>query len=109
MDDKEVVENNSDYVIEFKDKYKGKFHYSKKGEWILEKINKEPNKLCINNYALNNDPVFTAVISGNFIFSGLALISNYRKKHTRRNKIEKLYWSILQSKVFILLSFMATK
>lgn len=29
MEDKEVVEKDFDYVIEHKDKYKGKFHYSK--------------------------------------------------------------------------------
>ena len=82
MNDKEVVENNDDYVIEFKDKLKGKYHYSKKGEWIREKINSDPNKLWINNYALNNDPVFKADISG-IIWHILFIIFLQRKVYQK--------------------------
>ena len=49
--------------MEFKDKLKGKMHYSLPGEWIKEKYRGE-NKMCINNYAKNNDPVFLAKTAG---------------------------------------------
>jgi hypothetical protein len=36
-EDKEVVPMDDDYAVEWKDKDKGKFYYSKPGEWIEEK------------------------------------------------------------------------
>ena len=67
MDEKEVVVRDNSMQIEYKDKLKGKMHYSLPGEWIKEKDVKDSNKYCINNYVINNEPVFLAKTSGIFI------------------------------------------
>jgi len=81
MAEKEVVAQDENYKIEWKDKMRGKFHYSKPGEWIHEKGTVDKDKHCVNNYARNNDPIFIAETAGNDIHF-YSHHSDYRKERS---------------------------
>ena len=64
MDEKQVVETDKGYRIWSKDELKDKYYYVNLKDYVVNKVEHDPNKICVNNYALKNDPIGTAENAG---------------------------------------------